>query len=165
MLPVMIGVSRGMTTMDTPWTAFVKTTRFHVPAKGAGKYDPAHIRIHKVVVGVGLALGALGVLAALGCAGVCVMAAHSAKTFSSFATTLTFGIVTSLLIPPGCYFIGTSLVLAFTPTRFLRGPIGQKWLGIAGVQGPLLARVLFILIPALTVGIVVAIVVTLMPPT
>jgi hypothetical protein len=135
--------------------------RFHVPAKGGGRFDPVHITVHKVVVGVGLAFGALGVLAALGFAAGCAMVALTAKTPGSAAETL-IGIPVSLLIPPGCYFIGTSLALAFTPTRFLRGPIGRKWLKVAGVKSPILARVVFILIPALAVGIVVAIAVTLM---
>jgi anti-sigma B factor antagonist len=43
-----------------------------------------------------------------------------------------------------------------------RRPIRQEWLAVAGVKSPILARVLFIVIPALAVGIVVAIVVTLM---
>ena len=146
--------------MDNPWAVFRKTTRFHVPAKGGGRLDPAHVTIHKIVVGVGLAFGALGALAALALAAGCAMAALSAKNARSGAETL-IGIPVCLLIPPGCYFIGTSLALAFTPTRFLRGPIGQKWLKVAGVKSPILARLLFILIPALAVGIVVAIVVTL----
>jgi hypothetical protein len=150
-----------METMATPWTVFRETTRFHVPAKGGGRYDPAHIRIHKIVVGVGLAFGALGVLAALGFAAGSVIVALSAKNLESAAVTL-IGIPVSFLIPPGCYFIGTSMALVFAPTRFLRGPIGQKWVKIAGVKSPILARLLFILIVVLVVGIVVAIVVTLM---
>jgi hypothetical protein len=150
-----------MTTMDNPWAAFRNTMRFHVPAKRGGRFDAAHITTHKVVIGVGLAFGALGVLAALGFAAGGAMAALSAKDARSGAATL-IAIPVSLLIPPGCYFIGTSLALAFTPTRFLTGPIGQKWLTIAGVKSPILARVVFILIPALAVGIVVAITVTLM---
>jgi hypothetical protein len=147
--------------MDNPWAVFRKTTRFHVPAKGGGRFGPAHITVHKVVVGVGLAFGALGVLAALAIAAGCAMAALTAKNATSGAEAL-IGIPVSLLIPPGCYLIGTSLALAFTPTRFLRGPIGQNWLKVAGVKSPILARLLFILIPALAVGIVVAIVVTLL---
>jgi hypothetical protein len=146
--------------MDNPWAVFRKSTRFHVPTKGGGRLDPTHVTIHKIVVGVGLAFGALGVLAALGFAAGCAMVALSAKNTRSGVEAL-IGIPVSLLIPPGCYFIGTSMALAFTPNRFLRGPIGQKWLKVAGVKSPILARVLFILIPTLAVGIVVAVVATL----
>ena len=155
---------KGIETMATPWTVFRKTTRFHVPAKGGGRYDPAHIRIHKIVVGVGLAVGALGVLVALGLAACCAMIVLTGKNLrGSYVATTLLGIPVSLLIPPGLYFIGTSIGLVFTPNRFLRGPIGQKWLEIAGVKSPILARVLCILIVAIVVGIVVAIWVVLMP--
>jgi hypothetical protein len=62
------------------------------------------------------------------------------------------------VMPVGFYFYGTSVALRFTPSDFLRGPIGRKWLKLAGVKSVATARVLCSLLLILPLAIITLIV-------
>ncbi len=57
---------------------------------------------------------------------------------------LFLGLPAALALPPACYLSGAAATLLFAPSDFLRGPIGRKWVRVAGVKSPLAARLVYL---------------------
>ena len=148
--------------MARDWTNLTKTTRFHVPGNAEAPYDTAQVAVHKRVLTTGLIFASVGLLA-----GIAYGIAAIGYAVSEFRgndpgksiQALLFGIPFAIVVPVAFYFYGTSMALLFTPSAFLQGPIGKKWLKIAGVKSPIAARVLCLLLFVFSTAILVAIVV------
>jgi hypothetical protein len=138
-----------------------------VPGEGEPPYDARHVATHRTIVRVGKICGAAGIVAAGLFLFTCLLLAVSRSTSpdptsGSSVRGILWGALVSILIaaatPIVFYFYGTSVALLFAPSEFLRGPIGRKWLKVAGVKSIAVARVLcFVLLivpPALITLIV-----------
>jgi len=140
------------------WGGFQKSQQFDVPGEGEPAYDPGHVATHRIIVRVGKVCGAVGIVVAGLFVFACLLVAGASAASPDRASgvsvrTVIWGTLFVILIaaatPVAFYFYGTSVALLFAPSDFLRGPIGRKWLKVAGVKGIAVARVLcFVLLIA-----------------
>ena len=145
--------------MAKDWRDLIKTTKFHIPENEEAPYDPVQIAVHKRVLRVGMIFAAVGLIPAMIYA---IGAVYSAVVDVGRAVQyLLVGIPMAIAIPVLFYFYGTSIALLFTPTAFLQGPIGKKWLKVAGVKSPGMARLLCLLLFLFSTAIIIAVVVLL----
>jgi hypothetical protein len=134
--------------------SFWRTTTFHLPPPGGPEYDPRDVRTHKLVVAVGMIFGAAVLVSAV--VGGTVLVVMS--LFHPQGSTFAFIVVLLELAPlvlglaAALYLFGTAVVLLFTPSSFLAGPIGKKWQGIVGIKGPFAARCVCFCLCALVIG-------------
>lgn len=129
--------------MSGAWAQLWRTQTFHVPAEGEATYDPRDVRWHQYVVRLGKLFGA--------CAGLPLMAvaAWLYLDFLLTAPNLVGALVGPVLVAgiyPGFRLFGCGAGLLVAPGRFLRGPIGRRWLTIVGVRSPLAARLVCLLL-------------------
>jgi len=139
--------------MTRAWYDLRTTTQFHVPDEGEAGYERDDIATHKRIVAVGKAFAAVGLVVGIVMAiGIIVGGLQTLMEGKPFmdGTPVSIGMLKALpllilaviAIPVVCYFYGTSVTLLFAPRVFLAGPIGKKWLKIAGVKSPTMARIL-----------------------
>jgi len=130
------------------WTSLTKTTRFDVPGDGEAPYEARQVATHKRIVTVGKLFAAVGLLPGIGIGIAAVITGLQSFTAGDLrmgAISFVFG-VPFAIAPVGFYFYGASMGLLFSPATFLGGPIGKKWLKIAGVKSAVAARVLCLLL-------------------
>jgi hypothetical protein len=140
--------------MATAWGSLTKSARYHIPGDGEQPYSPGDVAVHKLVVGTGMILGLIGVIPAIGIgAAACYFVATEKNVMA-----MLIGLPIAVAVPAVFYFYGTSVALLFTPSSFLRGPIGQKWLKVAGVKSPAAARALCFTLIALPVAIILVLI-------
>jgi len=142
------GTGRGKTVWNSPW--------FHIPSEGEPTYDPLHIAIHKLVVAVGLAFGALGLLPALAIAVFLAVLLWKEPFLAVCSFVADIAIIPTIVA--AFYLFGAALPLMFTPNAFLRGPIGRKWAKAAGVRSPLAIRCVCLCLWGVVVAVVVFVV-------
>lgn len=139
--------------MSGAWAQLWRTQTFHVPAEGEAAYDPRDVRWHQHIVLLGKLFGA--------CFGLplTVLAAGLYLVFLLTAASLVgaiLGLVVVVGLYPGFRLFGCGAGLLVAPGRFLRGPIGRRWLTIVGVSSPLAARLVCLLLLGAFVAVLVS---------
>lgn len=119
---------------------------FDVLPDGSPPHDPRHVATHSRIVRTGEVCGTVAAGAVLA---LMVMAGRKAWLDHGWGWSLARYAVAAPLAPaawlPG-YYYGVGVALLFAPGDFLRGPIGAKWLRLAGVRTPGAARLLALLL-------------------
>jgi hypothetical protein len=137
-----------------------KTLSFHVPSEGEAPYDQRDISIHRSIVRLGKVVAVLGVFGAVAffVLALVVTTGSSDRPGGSIVRLILFSIVVTAAIPVLAYFVGTSLGLLLAPSRFFKGPIGRKWLKVAGAKnaGVVRALCLAVLVALLAIIAVIA---------
>jgi hypothetical protein len=144
------------------WRNFNKTKYFDVPDEDEAEYEPDEVATHRRVVMVGNVFAAIGLVVGVVLAIAVVIGSMGAleageQRIGRVLKALVFGLLLAIGIPVGLYFYGTNIGLLFTPTTFLEGPIGKKWLKMAGVKSPIVARILCALLLVFSTAIVVVV--------
>ena len=156
--PKSAGGQSAVPTAKGTWHSFFRSLYFHIATSGEAPYDSRDIAFHKLVVRIGLVFGGLAALATIAQVILAIVGLFSKPGGPGviLVIALEYGAYVLALVPVA-YLVGIGVALVFAPNRFLRGPIGRKWLGIVGVKGPLAGRIVCLLLLAILVGIAVGI--------
>jgi drug/metabolite transporter (DMT)-like permease len=119
----------------------------HDAVAQAGEGAQRHISIHRRILAVGVVSALIGV--ALGIGMIILDGTSTARTKDGaniLLAPLMFSMMGGIL--------GTSTAIAFVPSAFLRGPMGQKWMRLVGTGSVLVARAVCLIFFILSLGIV-----------